>query len=119
MVHNGLIIFFWQCCAGRYQEEKQSGELTHSNETFPLLSVSNCLIAVLTSSVLRSDPTVMSKSCSQNEQSGADVSGAQVGNKYMPCFFCAIGQNCTLQEKEGRKRKEGTQAARPTCVFPA
>lgn len=36
---------------------------THSKETLPLLSVSNCFIAVRTSSVLRSDPTVIIKSC--------------------------------------------------------
>lgn len=32
-----------------------------------MLSVSNCFIAVLTSSVLRSEPTVMSKSCEQDD----------------------------------------------------
>lgn len=39
---------------------------THSKVTFPFPVVSNCLIAVRTSSVLRSEPTVIIKSCSNH-----------------------------------------------------
>jgi len=45
------------------EQNSNSSNVTYSKETFPLPSWSNCLIAALTSSVLKSEPTVMSKSC--------------------------------------------------------
>lgn len=76
--------------------------ITHSKVTFPLPLVSNCLMAVRTCSVVRSDPTVINKSYTREQLDDDTAQKPTQKNQMGISFFPAFQR---MNKKNGLKKK--------------